>query len=132
LKIAVVVVMVSSLISLLLGGSLTLIWEMVNTVQILIYMPLLSLKMPWFLYSFYKILNEFSFNFIGFKLTAIFDLKFVELDYNFSMLEFSTDNIFLNAIEVFVTFLAVSLLYLFVASINKVFKNSKFVQKYSK
>jgi hypothetical protein len=48
------------------------------------------------------------------------------------MLEFSTNNIFINAIEVFGTLLVASIVYLIVYIIYKVFKNSKFVQKHSR
>jgi hypothetical protein len=70
-------ILLTSVFSIFLGGSMALLWELVNTIQILIYMPLMSLKTPGFLFAFYQALNEFSFNFLDLekKLIDYFGLE---------------------------------------------------------
>jgi hypothetical protein len=60
-------VLVTSILSLFLGASLTLLWDLINTIQILIYMPLMSLNMPSFLFNFYLSLNAFNLDFFNFE-----------------------------------------------------------------
>ena len=82
---------------------------MVNTIQILIFMPLLSLKAPGFLYAFYMMLNDFSLLFFdtdaslikGFDMSEILEV----ISFNFSLLDLETNNIILNASEIFLMFI---------------------------
>ena len=56
---------VSILLSLVLGGSMVMLWGIVNTLQITSLMPLLSFQFPGFLLRFFYLMNDFNLQFFS-------------------------------------------------------------------
>jgi hypothetical protein len=48
---------VQILLNVLIGGSLNKLWDMLNTMQMVVFIPLLSLRTPSFLVSFLSVFN---------------------------------------------------------------------------
>ena len=54
-----------------------MLWGLVNTIQLLAFLPLMSFQMPGFLITFLKNLNKFNFYFIDVSdlIVNLLDLK---------------------------------------------------------
>jgi hypothetical protein len=82
---------------------------MINTFQIVAYMPLLSLTMPAFLVAFFDIINSFNMGFSFMNFDGMLNGKFGifdDIDSKFSKkfktMGYSTSNIFINMGDVIV------------------------------
>lgn len=134
-QVATRTIIASSLLSSLYGFSLAFMWEAVNTVQILVFMPLLSIKTPGFLFRFYKRLNEFNLQIFDFTnhFEKLLSTRFFKiLDQKFNLLEFENNNIFINAAEIFLTLIAIALVLLLIAVVVKLCRFSKRLTNFAK
>jgi len=88
---------VNYILNLVLGGALGGIWEMINTLQIIYYMPLLSLDYTYLFVKCIKILDivnaDFPFPFAKEIVGLLVDIeKIDDVPYSESFLEFGIEN----------------------------------------
>jgi len=97
------------ILQIIMGGSLELLWALLNTLQFLAFMPLLNLRMPKFLQLFFENLNSFNFMMVDFTdlLTSVFSFtsSLQSWGSNFEIVGFETSNIFINASDIFMLLL---------------------------
>ena len=84
---------------------MALLWGLINTLQILTYMPLLGYQMPSFLVVFFKMLSDFNMNFLGIdslveKYFEKFIHSFGSLTPNFHSSGFENSSILINIPDV--------------------------------
>ena len=94
-------------ISFLLGFSLSLLWGLINAIQLIVYLPLFNLAFPANVYTYFNILIEIAnFDLIPGEaiVGSIFTFEEEESDNNpnFEMLGFETNNFILNTSSLFV------------------------------
>eukprot|EP00347_Sterkiella_histriomuscorum_P008561 403344623 len=92
-------------IQIVMGGSLTYLFSMINTIQILTLLPLQNLIMPDFLQEFFILMNSFNFQIFDFQLAdRILDLRRSIEPFNnaFEDAGYETSNVLINASDIFV------------------------------